>query len=595
MQAKPWLNLVEMFFTQAERLGSKPFIWQKHGKEYQPISWQDAARDVARLAWSLRDIGVEKGDRVVVVSESRTEWPICDLAIMACGAISVPTYITNTTRDHTHILENSGAKAAIVSTRQLARAFLPAAHESDMLKTVICMDSPNISQSLNVDIHLWDNVMLASKGRLDDFIAEAATITRDEVACLIYTSGTGGAPKGVMLHHGSILHNCEGAEDVLRRINARDDEVFLSFLPLSHAYEHTSGLYLPISIGAQIYYAEGLDKLAANMEEVRPTIMMVVPRLFEVLQARVIKRVQEQGGLRVKLFEKALALGTQEYEHPGSHSTFQKVQNVMLEKLVRSKIRQAFGGHIKAMVAGGAPLNPDCGIFFTSLGMRLLQGYGQTESGPVISINDPDHVKLHTVGPPIAGTELQITEEGEIIVRGDLVMKGYWRDDVATANAIRDGWLHTGDVGVIDEDGQLQITDRIKDIIVNNKGENVSPARIEGMLTLEPEIAQAMIYGDGKPHIVGLLVPDQIWIEEWCQRNGKPINLDELSDDPELRKALDEVVSRINKRVSNLERVRKFAITPRPFTIENEQLTPKMTIRRHVISSEYGETFESLY
>ncbi len=594
MDAKPWLNLVEMFFTQASRLGDKPFVWQKHDGEYQSTSWKDAATDVAKLAWTLRDLGVEKGDRVVLVSESRTEWPICDLAIMACGAISVPTYITNTVRDHTHILENSGAKAAIVSTRRLARNFLPAAHESDMLKTVICMDSPNISQSLNVDIHLWDNVMLASKGQVDDFVTEANTIARDEIACLIYTSGTGGAPKGVMLHHGSILHNCDGALGVLDKIGL-GEEIFLSFLPLSHAYEHTGGLYLPISLGAQIYYAEGLDKLSANMQEAHPTIMMVVPRLFEVMQIRILKNIAEQSSVRVKLFEKTLALGQLKHEQRGALSAKQKMQDKVLDLLVRSKVRKNFGGRLKAMVAGGAPMNPDCGMFFTALGLRLLQGYGLTESGPVISINDPDHLKLHTVGPPMPDTELKFAEDGEIIVRGEMVMKGYWRDDVATANSIKDGWLHTGDIGILDEDGQLQITDRKKDIIVNNKGENVSPARIEGMLTLEPEIAQAMVYGDRKPHLVGLVVPDAEWLQEWATANGKPGGLEELCHDEDLRKMLDEAVGRINKRVSNLERVRRFTIAPRPFTIENEQMTPKMTIRRHVISSEYGEALEAMY
>jgi len=594
MAAKKWQNLVEMFFDQADNKGDAPFVWQKHDGAFQPVSWRNAAQDVARLAWALRDMGVEKGDRVVLISESRTEWPICDLAIMACGAISVPTYITNTTRDHTHILENSGAKAAIISTKRLATAFLPAAHESDMLRTVICMESPSIFQSLNVDIHLWDNVMLASKGQVEDFVAEAANIPREEIACLIYTSGTGGAPKGVMLHHGSILHNCEGAYTVLDKIGV-DDEVFLSFLPLSHAYEHTGGLYLPISLGAQIYYAESIDKLASNMEEARPTIMTVVPRLFEVLQSRVLKSAQDKGGLSETLFNKAVEIGTQRYHDPHSLNLWQKAQAAALDKVVCSKIRQRFGGRIKALVAGGAPLNPDCGIFFNAIGLRLLQGYGQTESGPVISINDPLNVKVHTVGPAIDATEMAIAEDGEIIVRGELVMKGYWRDEEATNNAIQDGWLHTGDIGVLDEDGHLQITDRKKDIIVNDKGDNVSPARIEGMLTLEAEIAQAMVYGDKKPHLVGLLVPDEAWIAEWAKAAGKPTDLESLAADADMHKALSEAVGRINKRVSNLEKVRRFAIAPTPFSIENEQLTPKLTIRRHVIKAAYSDLLEDLY
>ncbi len=530
----------------------------------------------------------------MIVSESRPEWLVADLAIMAAGAISVPTYTTNNIRDHTHILENSGAKAAIVSTARLARQFLPAAHESDALGVTICMEAPRISQSLNVDIHLWDNIMLASKGKVEEVTAAAAAISRDEVCCLIYTSGTGGAPKGVMLHHGAILHNCYGAAKVLEKLGIGND-IFLSFLPLSHAYEHTGGLFLPLYLGAQIYYAESLDKLAANMEEVRPTLMMVVPRLFELLQARVYKSVQDDGGLRLKLFNKALALGEKKYHDPASLTAKEKIQDIVLDRLVRNKIRKRFGGRIKALVAGGAPLNPECGVFFLSLGLRLIQGYGQTEAGPLISVNDPHNIKMHTVGPIVANTEAQIAEDGELLIRGELVMKGYWRDETATANTIRDGWLHTGDIGEFDEDGHLQITDRKKDIIVNDKGDNVSPARIEGMLTLEPEISQAMIYGDRRPHLVGLLVPDPDWLAEWAEAKGKnPATLD-LENDEDLRAALDDAVGRINQRLSNTERVRRFAIAPQGFTIENEPMTPTMKIRRHVISAEYGNVFEALY
>ncbi|MFN3230678.1 MAG: AMP-dependent synthetase/ligase [Alphaproteobacteria bacterium] len=596
MSAETANNLVSMFFEQADRLGDKPVVWAKpqRGAAYESQSWREIGNQVARLAKALKDLGIVSGDRVALVSESRPEWLISDLAIMAAGAITVPTYITNTPRDHEHILDDSGAKGAIVSTARLAQDLLPAAHESDHLDFVIAMEAPKRDQSLNVDIHLWDDVMLASQGKTGDVLEAMETVGRDDIACLIYTSGTGGAPKGVMISHGAILHNAEGATEVIEELGI-ENEVFLSFLPLSHAYEHTGGMYLPLSIGAEIYYAEGLDKLAANMEEAKPTIMTVVPRLFEMLRLRVTRSIEEQGGVRAKLFHRALALGEKRFNDPSSLGLGERITDKVLDQLVRKKVQQRFGGRIKALVSGGAPLNPDVGMFFHALGLRLLQGYGQTESGPVASVNRPNLVKMHTVGPALKNTEIKIAEDGEILLRGELVMKGYWNDPEATAQALQNGWLHTGDIGVLDEDGHLQITDRKKDILVNDKGDNVSPARVEGLLTLEPEIAQAMVYGDRKPHMVALIVPDADWLSAWAKENGKEQDLNALTDDADLRKALDGVVARVNKRLSNIEKIRRFALASEPFSIENEQMTPKMSIRRHVIGAAYGEALEALY
>ncbi len=596
MSAETARNLVSMFYDQADRLGDRPFVWAKpkRGAPYQSQSWREISEQVARLAGGLKSLGIAPGDRVALVSESRPEWLISDLAVMAVGGITVPTYITNTPRDHEHILDDSGAKGAIVSTARLAQNLLPAAHESDHLDFVIAMEAPKRDQSLNVDIHLWDDVMLASQGKIGDVLEAMEGVGRDDVACLIYTSGTGGAPKGVMISHGAILHNSTGATEVIEELGI-DDEVFLSFLPLSHAYEHTAGMFFPISLGAQIYYAEGLDRLAVNMEEAKPTIMTVVPRLFEMLRMRVTRSIEDQGGLRAKLFQRALELGEKRFNDPSSLGLFEKIMDKILDRLVRKKVQQRFGGRIKALVSGGAPLNPDVGMFFHALGLRLLQGYGQTESGPVSNVNRPSLVKMHTVGPPIRDTEVKIADDGEILLRGELVMKGYWDDPESTAAALQDGWLHTGDIGVIDEDGHLQITDRKKDILVNDKGDNVSPARVEGLLTLEPEIAQAMIYGDRRPHMVALLVPDADWLAEWAKEHGKEGGVAELADDADLHDALDQAVGRVNKRLSNIEKVRRFAVAAEPFTIENEQMTPKMSIRRHVIKAEYQDTLEGLY
>jgi long-chain acyl-CoA synthetase len=370
--------------------------------------------------------------------------------------------------------------------------------------------------------------------------------------------------------------------------------VFLSFLPLSHAYEHSGGQFFPIAIGGQIYYSEGLEKLASNIEEVRPTLMVVVPRLFEVLRARMIKTIEKQGGIAPALLQRALSLG--EKELGGKSKFWDKPMDFFLDKTLRPKIQQRFGGRIKALVSGGAPLNPDIGVFFHSLGLTLLQGYGQTEAGPVISCNRPAAgIKMNTVGPPLPDTEVRIAEDGEILVRGELVMHGYWQNEAETARVLQDGWLHTGDVGHIDERGRVVITDRKKDLIVNDKGDNVSPQKIEGMLTLQPEIIQAMVSGDKRPHLVGLIVPDPEWATSWAVANGYKPDMRELCQDPALHRAIQAAVDRVNAQLSVIEKVRRVVLACDSFTIDNEMLTPSMKIRRHKIREVYSEKLDALY
>lgn len=589
----PWPNLVTMFFEQAARLNDKPFLWRKSAGAYRPMTWRETAIQVDRLARAFKAQGVKPGDRLMIVAENRPEWLIADLAAMAAGAISVPAYTTNTVQDHRHIVFDSGAVGAVVSTKALASRFLPAAHESDALRFTIAIDDPAVSQGLNVDVLDWQNTLDRNIGG-EDIAAGARNLQRTDTACIIYTSGTGGAPKGVMLSHGAILHNCAGATDALVELGL-GDEVFLSFLPLSHSYEHTAGQFFPISVGAQIYYAEGVETLGNNMIETEPTIMTAVPRLYEMLHARITGAVLKQGGLKAKLFFKAVELGRKRYENAAAMTVAEKFVDSLLDKAVRDKVRARFGGRLKALVSGGAPLNPDIGLFFTALGLTILQGYGQTESAPVISVNRPRKNKIDTVGPPVLNTDVKIAEDGEILVRGELVMQGYWRNDDATRETLRDGWLHTGDIGVFDPDGYIKITDRKKDIIVNSGGDNLSPQRVEGLLTLEPEIAQAMVYGDKRPHLVGLLVPDEAWVASWARANGKQADLGALRDDADLRKALDEAVSRVNKRLSNIEKVRRFIVASEAFTVDNALMTPTMKIRRHMINEIYREALEGLY
>ncbi|WP_142847395.1 long-chain fatty acid--CoA ligase [Telmatospirillum sp. J64-1] len=587
-------NLTAMFFDQAKRLGDKPFLWEKQNGVYVSRSWRRVAEQIRELARGLRALGIGRGDRVLLVSENRPEWLIADIAIMAAGGITVPAFTTNTCPDHQHLLNNSGAKAVIVSSRNLLEKVLPAAWQVPQNPLIIVMEPLPPRQQSGVTVLPWEQAVAAGREAPDEIDRIIAETARDDTACLIYTSGTGGAPKGVMTHHGAIIHNCMGAYDVLCELGLAD-EVFLSFLPLSHSYEHTAGQFFPISLGAQIYYAEGADTLAANMLEARPTIMTAVPRLYEMMRLRILRGIERGDERKRRFFMRALELGGKAYERQRM-SLRERLENWALDFLVRRKVKQRFGGRLKAMVSGGAPLNYEVGLFFTALGVRILQGYGQTETGPVIAVNRPGKVKLHAVGPPMKEVDLRIAPDGEILVRGELVMQGYWGNPEATAQTITDGrWLHTGDMGELDEDGHLVITDRKKDIIVNSGGDNISPQRIEGFLTLQPEIAQAMAYGDRRPHLVALLVPDAEWAQSWARQNDKPQELEQLIEDADFRRVIANAVERVNTNLSPLEKIRRFTMIPEPFSVANEMMTPTLKIRRHIIRQHYGDRLEALY
>ena len=586
-------NLVAMFFTRAAEKGDARFLWHKAGGAWHPTSWAEAARQVASLAAALKALGLKPGDRVMLVSENRPEFCISDLAIMAAGCVTVPTYTTNTERDHQHILENSGACAVIVSNTKLAKTLLPAMLRSSAGRIVIGIDDVRLAQQGSLEFHDFRELIAAHPTDAATAAAQA-TFKREDLACIIYTSGTGGSPRGVMQHHGAILHNCQGCTAIISEDFGWADEVFLSFLPLSHAYEHTGGQFFPIALGGQIYYSEGLEKLASNIEEVRPTIMVVVPRLFEVLRTRITKQVEKQGSFATYLLEKAVAIGAR--KAAGKSGIADAPMNLLLNATLRPKLAKRFGGRLKAMVSGGAPLNPDVGKFFQAMGVTMLQGYGQTEAAPVISCNRPKTgIKLDTVGTPLKDTELRIADDGEILIRGELVMRGYWNNAEETARVLHDGWLHSGDIGHLDAQGRLVITDRKKDLIINDKGDNVAPQRVEGMLTLEPEIMQAMVAGDRRPHLVGLIVPDPEWSREWAEANGASYDPVVLRDNEAYRRALGAAVDRVNAGLSVIEKLRRFLIADEPFTIENEMLTPSLKIRRHVIRRVYGERLDALY
>ncbi|MGC8477025.1 MAG: AMP-dependent synthetase/ligase [Acetobacteraceae bacterium] len=548
-----WPNLAAMMFERARRWADRPMLRHYRAGTWQEMRWGAFARAAASLARGLAAAGVNAGDRVVICAPNRPEYPISEVALMALGAVPVPAYVTNTPGDHTHILRDSGARAAIVADARLAATL----REAGAGGLLVVMDDPPAGT-------LGFAALAGDPAPPDDVAALAARHAPETLAALIYTSGTGGAPRGVMLPHRAILSNCHGAAKLVAPLGLGPGDVYLSFLPLAHSYEHTVGQFFLPAIGVEIAYARGVEHLAADMLVVRPTLLATVPRVLEAVRGRILGQVAHAAPWRRRLFRHALAAGLARLDgaRPG---LLARLAEPVLDRLVRARVRARFGGRLKAMISGGARLEPEVGRFFLALGLTVMQGYGQTEAGPVISANPPDAIRIETVGPPLDGVELRIAADGEILVRGDLVMAGYWGRPGETAAVIRDGWLHTGDIGALDADGYLTITDRKKDIIVLSGGENVSPAHIEGALLAEPEIAQAVVAGDGRAGLAALVVP-----AEGCDAVAVAV-----------------AIARANMRLSVTERVRRHALVP-AFTVENGLLTPSQKVRRLLVLRAHG-------
>ncbi len=595
MDYKAWSSLPGMLFERGAKDPDAPVLWAKRDGHWQAFTWAALTTRVRNLAKALIARGIEPGERVLLVSENSPGWVLAHFAIMSAGAITVPAYTTNTRQDYAHLLADAGASAVLLSSQALGKRCLPAVAEAPGCRFVMSLEPCEANLAEGQALLDWQAEEAAGADASVDLDARLAALDRDSACIFIYTSGTGGTPKGVMLSHANIFTNCGSAFDLLRSFGVEEvQQTFISFLPLSHSYEHAAGLCFPLSIRAQIYYAESVEKLAANMAEVQPTLMTAVPRLYESMRQRILSGLKHQPALRQKLFHKTVALGRK--RHAGQRlKPIERLQDRLLERLVREKVRQRFGGRLQALISGGAALNPDIGSFFQALGLVLLQGYGQTEAAPVVSCNRPDRVKMSSVGPPLEGVTVKIAEDGEILVQGGNVMLGYWQDPEATAFAMRDGWLHTGDVGHLDEDGYIYITDRKKDILVVSGGDNISPARLEGLLTLEAEIEQACVIGDRRPYLVALIVPSKSALEDWAKGKGTSTDLADLDKDPAFHEHMAEVVGRSNAKVSVVERIRRFAIATEGFTIDNEMMTPTMKIRRHKILAAHGSKLEALY
>ncbi len=574
----PWPNLPAMLLDIARQRPTAPMLRYHRDGAWKRLHWGEFALAVAAAAAWLRQAGVLPGDRVLLVSESRPEWNVADCAIMAIGAVCVPTYTTNTAGDHAHILRDSGARVAIASTPALAKRVLDGAAQAGGLDLLVTLDGAPEAVPPGLRLAAWAEVA-ATPGDLPLLLAEIEQIPAGRLACLIYTSGTGGAPKGVMLPHRAMLANRDGLAQALLSKLDLDGAVYLSFLPLSHSYEHTVGCFLLPSLGMEVVYSRGAERLSAEFQEFGPAIVTAVPRLFEVLRARMEAGLEKEKPFKRKLFERALALGLRKIDGPPL-GLFERLQDVVLDRLVRDKVRARFGGKLVALVSGGARLDPDLSGFFIALGLPLIQGYGQSEAGPVISVNLPWANRRTTVGEPLPGVTARIAADGELLIQGPLVMDGYWGNAEATAQALRvpDGdppggepWLHTGDVARI-EDGRILITDRKKDFIKTLGGDMVSPAKIEGLLMAEPEIAQAVVAGEGEPGIAALLVAAEGMADK-----------------------LGDAVKRVNAKLSTIERIRHWRALETPFSVENGLLTPTMKVKRRAVIAYYDGEIRALY
>ena len=577
MELKKINSLVELFFKKFEQVTSDNFekmkktflvsLKQKNkGDKSISYSWGVTNTRIRVLSNYLINI-ISKGDRCVLLSENRPEWLISDIAIMNAGGVTVPLFTTYSENDYKYIINDCAPKVCIVSNIEQFNKIKNYINNETILISIDKFDQNVISFD-----EIFKKVSFDYSKEIDQMKnLYNKNIKRNDLACIIYTSGTTGNPKGVMLSHGGILSNCEGAREILETLVKDDPPVFLTWLPLSHSYEHTVQ-YVQISLGAKVYYAESLEKLLLNMSVAKPTIMTAVPRFYQNLYNKISLNFSKQKGLKKKLIESTILLGTKKL-NKRTLNFREKIINFFCELLVRKKIKNQFGGKLKAFVSGGGALDQKIGEFMNSIGLPTLQGYGLTETSPVVSCNIPGRIKIETVGPPFKTNEVKIADDGEILVKGENVMLGYWNMEMETDNIIKDGWLHTGDIGEITEDGNLKITDRKKEIIVNLGGDNISPSKIENFLCLNEKIKQSFVYGDKKNYLVALIV----------------------SESDENKNEIKFYIENQNKNLSLVEKVKKFKLIKEEFTIENGMLTPTLKLKRKKILEKYKEDLEKLY
>ena len=562
-------NLPELFYFQADKNENNQHLLKlDSNNQVVSMSWLETKNLTKKIHNFLANKYLGELERVLLVSENRPEWMASDIAIMSNKLICVPNYTTYTSRDFEHILNDSQPVGLIVSNKNLLQTILTASEKVKYnFKFILCFDyfeNNSISNLVFLNDLTDDNN--------DNNREKIKEIKRTDPACIIYTSGTQGLPKGVILSHGGILSNCEGAYELLKTIKS-PDLTFLTWLPLSHSYEHAVQ-FVQIILEAKVFYNKSIETLLPTVKIAQPHIMTAVPRFYNNLHAKMKINLKNQSNLKQNLFNKTIQLGTKKFKNI-KLSFSENIINLILDKLVRKKVKNNFGGRLEAFISGGGPLDSQVGEALNALGLKTLQGYGLTETSPVVSCNLLNKVKVDTVGPIFPGVEVKLAEDGEILVKGENLMLGYWNNKEATEQTIKDGWLHTGDIGEFDEDNYLKITDRKKDIIVSLGGDNIAPSKIENLLTLSPEIEQACVFGEQKNYIAALLV----------------LSSESKSSDEDIQRYIDEV----NKDLTQPEKIKKFIFIDEPFSIENNLMTPTMKVRRHEVQKKYQNQIDQLF
>ena len=584
------MTLISMFKDAVQQYGDKPALAHKpRGGTYEDISYTEFGASVDAFSKGLNALGVQQGDRVAILSENRPEWAISDFGILKAGAVNVPMFSTLTAAQVGYILKDSGAKIICVSTEKQLEKCLAIRDEVPTLEQIIIFDV--IEGETPADVIQFMAVCEMVGEEVDNDLHE------DDIATIIYTSGTTGNPKGVMLTHANFIFNLQACKML---IDVGETDVLLSFLPLSHVFERLGGHYVPLFSGAKIAYAESTFTVAQNMKDVAPTVMLSVPRLYETMHERILRAVQEGSPLRQKIFHWGVSVGSavssaiQQGKKP---SAILQLQQGIADKLVFAKLKAATGGRLRFFISGGAALPQSIAEFFHAAGILILEGYGLTETSPVISLNHLEKWKFGTVGAHVPGIEVQIAEDGEILTRGPHVMKGYFNNEAATAEVIdEDGWFHTGDIGIIDEDGFIKITDRKKNIIVLSNGKNVAPQPIESKLVQSPFISQIMVIGSERKNLAALIVPNFDALKAWASENGV-----DRSDIPTLldtREVQQHIQSEIRSRLTDFadfEQVRRFKLLEKEFSQEDDEMTPTLKLKRNVIIERYADAIEAMY
>ena len=561
-------NLLELFFLQYKKQNKNKIFLNSLRDDQNKYTWEKTYTNIVKLSKEIKKY-IQEGDRCLIISENRPEWMITDLAIMLSSCITVPAYTTYAERDYEYIINDCCPTIIFVSDSIQYSKIKNIIPKKSFIKKVITFDKiDNLEGSFNLKI---DQIFLNNE-KIDGVDFLKLKIIRKDPACIIYTSGTQGNPKGVILSHGGILNNCEGSCELLKPIISKNSR-FLTWLPLSHSYEHTVQ-FVQIAVAAKVFYAESIEKLIKNMNDCSPEIMTAVPRFYQNLYQKINANFSKTEGFKKKLITKTLQLGKKKLLK-NKFSIVEKLVNFICEILVRKKIKKQFGGKLRAFVSGGGALDKEVGLFLNSIGLPTLQGYGLTETSPVVSCNPINDIRVETVGPPFEGNLVKIAEDGEILIKGENVMLGYWNNQEETNKVLKNGWLHTGDIGVFDKN-YLKITDRKKDIIITPGGDNISPVKIENDLIKINFIEQALVYGDNKSYLVVLIV---------LSNDKKNLKNEEINEE----------IEKINKNLSKIEKIKKFFVINDQFTIENGMLTPTLKLKRYKIINKYKKEIEKLY